>query len=434
MLHNIVHNAPRATAHYRQMNSWEVPATSPSDVSFALKCIRTATPQDFVALLAALSAIGREASWINHEQLEELSEKTGSPISFLHTSIARVNTWLASIDRYISHFGEPLGRAGFKGREVLYQGGIPTAMILAGDSSALAAWALGQALLSGNPLIVKPSNVEPLSAFLFTQAVVQKGIQAPNLLFLDSSTEDEREMIRKIISYCGQSVIYGEDATVNAIYGSTKLSPAHRMIPYWSGRSGAIIFHDADLKQAAKCIIHGASLDRGNMCNSTKKVFAPISTKKELERLLVQEAEAIRRGHPLDATTELGRLDPVGQKMAERNASGSQMLYNHDIMIAICEDGSPLLLEETPYPILGIRYYQDSEDPVHLANETVRSTASGKALVISIFTSGIKDLSKAAELRAFKILINAPTSDVNHFIMHQGMHLALELMRPVALA
>jgi hypothetical protein len=432
VLENFVNNAVRKAPGRRQVGEWDLPKTSADDLGFALKCVRSARPQDYERIIAALKAIGRAASWIGTGTLMELARKTGSPISFLRASVARVNAWLAAVDEYVARFGVPHGTAGFKGDGVLYQGGIPTAMILAGDSTSLTAWALGQALLSGSPLIVKPSNVEPLSALLFTRAVIDQGIRAPNLLFLDSSAEPERELIRKAIVHCGQSVIYGEDATVSAVYAGLAQPPAHKSIPYWSGRSGAIVLPDADLETAARGIVRGAALDRGNMCNSTKKVFAPASVRPRLEALLVQEAEAIRRGNPTDEATELGRLDPVGRKMADRNATGSRVFYDCDVVLASCEDGSPLLLEETPYPVVGVRYYMDSEDPFRLANETVRHAPSGRALVMSVFSDGRSALGRAAALRAWKVLHNAPTAGVDHFAMHQGMHLALELMRPVA--
>jgi hypothetical protein len=431
-LENLVNNGARTVRGRRQVGAWDLPQTSADDLGFALKCVRSAPPPDYGQIVAALEGIGRAACWIGEDEMTDLARKTGSPLSFLRASIARVNAWLASAGDYVRHFGVPYGTAGYKGEGVLHQGGIPTAVILAGDYTSLTAWSLGQGLLSGSPLIVKPSNVEPLSALLFTRAVIDQGIRAPNLLFLDSSEESEREMIRKAILHCGQSVIYGEDATVSAVYSGLALLPAHKAIPYWSGRSGALVLPDADLEAAARDIVRGAALDRGNMCNSTKKVLAPASLRSPFEALLVQEAEAIRRGDPTDEATELGRLDPVGRKMAERNAAGSRIFYDRDLVLASCEDGSPLLLEETPYPIVGVRYYQDSEDPVRLANETVRDAPSGRALVMSVFSDGPDPLRQAAGLRAFKVLHNAPTARVDHFAMHQGIHLALELMRPVA--
>ncbi len=431
MLQNIIRNTLRGATEYREINGWKVPRTSPDDLSLALKACRSAKPCDFGDTLAALTAIGREGRWIGPEQLSELASKTGSPVSFLRQAIGRVNAWLASLDEYVARFGRPFGSAGIRGTGLLFQGGPPTTMLLAGDSSALTAWALGQALVSGCPLLVKPSNVEPLSAFLFCRAVLDKGVRAPNLLFLDSSVEAERDLIRKALQGSAQSVVYGEDATVLAVYGSFPLSPMHKPIPYWTGRSGALVLPDADLSLAARCIIVGATLDRGNLCNSTKKVFAPRALQGALEQRLVSEADGLCRGSPLWEGTGIGRLDPAARRMAEGNLAGSRVFYDRDLVLAEAHDASPLLLEETPYPIVGVRYWDDGEDPVELANRTVRSTPSGRALVMAVFTSSEEGYGRAASLRAFKLQRNAPTSDVDHLEMHQGMHLALELMRPV---
>ncbi|WP_069159769.1 aldehyde dehydrogenase family protein [Nocardia altamirensis] len=432
MLSNIVNNSVRLSSERRELHGWDVPGCAPEDLSLALKKVRNTAPADLRKTVAALCDIGRRGDWLSEADLAELAARTGSPLSFLRRSVAAVNAWLASVDVYVARFGVPADHTVLHGPGRSYQGGIPTAMILAGDSTSLTAWALGQALLSGNPLVVKPSTVEPLSAYRFVHAVLSAGLDAPNLVLLDSSDLAERHLIERAIRACGQSVIYGEDTTVHSVYHSIDLPPQHRKIAFWTGRSGAIVYPDADITAAARDLVHGTAADRGNMCNSTKKVYVPIDLRDELERALIAEADSIRRGDPLDPATELGRLEPAGRKMAEERCAGAEVIYDRDVLLVRCRDGSPLLAEETPYPILGIRYYRADEDPIELANRTVRHTPSGMALAMSVFTR--QPRLEVVRLRAHKVLRNAPTSQVDYASRHQGMYLTTALMRTTVLA
>ena len=101
-------------------------------------------------------------------------------------SLARANRWLASIDDYVARVGGIDSFGNFARNGATYMGGIPTAIILAGDDLTVAPWMLSHAILAQASALVKPSSVEPLTAFLFVKAAVEKGIRHLNLLHLDS--------------------------------------------------------------------------------------------------------------------------------------------------------------------------------------------------------------------------------------------------------
>ncbi|MFL5345048.1 MAG: aldehyde dehydrogenase family protein [Hyalangium sp.] len=434
MISNILNGRFVAAEGSRKAGAWAIPRTAPSDVGFALKCAHSAPspePRDPVPLLRA---IGREGLWITAAQMREISAATGSPLRYVRASVARFNEWLGRIDAYLDRVGRWSGGELTMGG-VTYCGGLTSMLVLAGDEVTLAPWALAHAVLAGARVIAKPSNAEPLSAFLFVRALLEQGLKGgPNLLYLDSSSEEDRAAMQRLVSSTEQSVVFGEDATVQAIYGPLAFRPNHKAIPYWSGRSGAIILPDADLAAAARDLIAGMTMDRGNRCDSTKRVYAPRGFAGDLERLLIESASRLHRGEAADERTELGVLDEHARQIAERGAAGSQILYDRELLIARCTDLSPLITEEMPYPALGIRYYDDGEDPFELANQSVRQAPTRRALVISIFTQDQAAFRHGAQrLNAYKVLQNLPTSHADLFSPHQGMHLFQELMRPKAI-
>ncbi len=433
-IENIINGQIREGARRTGFQVWSLPETTAHDVEFALKVANAQSYDKAVPLpetTALLASIGRDQDWIEESHLVEIAQKSGSPIKYLHTTVQRFNRWLAHLDEYVTSLGH-VNSAGQLVRGGLnWQGGLTSSLILAGDEATLAPWALTHALLAGSPGIAKPSSIEPLSAFLFLKAVIKRGGRTPALLAFDSTQEHDRAQIGRIIRHTNQSVVFGEDHTIASIYQPLPFLPAHKAIPYWSGRSGVIVYPDADVVQSARAIIAGATEDRGNRCISTKKVFAPRSMASTLEQHLVAEADKLVRGDPLDAHTDLGVNEPGARRRAEQVAAGADVFYTRDFLMARCDDHADLLCNEVPYPAVALRYYDDGEDPVALANLSVRNAPSGRALVISVFTESDKGFAQAASrLYARKVLRNLPTGYWDPVKTHQAIHLCLELMRP----
>lgn len=427
---NLLNSKVKLASDYRQGHGWRLPVTSPHDISFALKAARTPRADDLGTTIAALKAVGREATWVDTAALQEIARCTGSPMKYLQAQLALLNAWLASIDEFVATLGEVEDGKMLRRGTLGYRGGLTTTILLAGDDFGLAPWVLAHALLANARMIVKPSSMEPLSAFLFAKAAAEKGLSIPALIFLDTSSEQDVAAISELVARSSQSVVFGEDRTVETVYRRAAVLPPHRAIPYWSGRSGALVLPDADLRVAAEAIVSGAILDRGNKCISTKKVFAPRALAERFEALLIEAAERLKRGSALDPETDVGTLDSYGRKLAEHAAAAGEIVYDRDFLIARCsEDRSPLLCEEIAYPLLGIRYYDD-EDPIALLNATVREVPSRRALNLAVFTNDAAAYRRAAQrLDAFKVLHNASTALIDLASTHQGHHLCLELMR-----
>ncbi len=430
LIDNIINNQTRPAQQRIHNGSWDLPETSEHEVQLALKSLQGRRPHRLPEVIGILSAIGRDASWITDADLLEIAQRSGSPIKYMRASVQKFNGWLADMPRYVASLGEIDASGQLIRGGMCYSGGLTTAMVLAGDEITLAPWTLSHAMLADATVIAKPSSIEPLSAHLFVRELIRRGARAPSLLAFDSSREADRAHVQRIITRADQSVVFGEDDTVRRIYGALPFLPRHKAIPYWSGRSGMVIYPDADVAAAAAAIIAGATEDRGNRCISTKKVFAPRAMAEALERHLIQAADALVRGAAEDPATDIGTNEPGARSRAEDASGGSDVFYDQHLLMARCDDLSDLICNEAPYPAIGLRYYDPGEDPVALANQAVREAPSGRALVMSVFTRSITDFQHAAaELHACKTLHNLPTSHWDPFKTHQAMHLCLSLMR-----
>jgi aldehyde dehydrogenase (NAD+) len=318
--------------------------------------------------------------------------------------------------------------------EAVYRGGISTTFVLAGDEIAIAPWNIAHALLAGSSAIVKPSKIEPLGAYLFSRALIAEGLEPPALLYISRDSEGEKDLLGQLIEHTQQSVIFGEDHTVDAICGPFGYRADHKSLVYLTGRSGAVVYPDADVELAAEMIIRGATDDRGNRCNSTKKVFAPIALSKQLENALVRRAEQLVRGEPTDPATDLGRNDAQARAVAREAAAAGSVFYERDMFLLTVPPSASILRQELPYPTVAVCYYGEGGDPVELANANVAGTPLGASIATSVFTRDkSRFIEAASRLLTCKALFNMPSTDFDFWTTHQARHLFLELMRKTEL-
>ncbi|WP_105167293.1 aldehyde dehydrogenase family protein [Pseudoalteromonas sp. T1lg23B] len=437
-LNNIINGNEREAEERKVAGRFSFPVTTDQDLSFALKLTRVQKSQPINKVIEALSKIGRDANWITDEDLKIQAELSGSPIKHMRKSIDVINTWLAGLKDYVQINGKLKPVQGtdepkevlLDDKGMLFRGGLSTMFVLAGDEVAIAPWNIAQAMLADSRAIVKPSKIEPLSAYLFTKAIIAEGLTPPSLLYISRDSEAEQDLVKKAIKLTQQSVIYGEDHTVDAICGPFGFRVDHKSITFLTGRSGAIVWDDADVQLTAAAIVRGATDDRGNRCNSTKKVFAPRAMASALQAAMVAEADKLVRGAPQDDATDLGRSEPQAREIAQGWTSSGQVFYDRDMFFMTVEKEAPVLREEIPYPTVSVCYYDEGEDPVELANESVRGTPLGASIALSLFTSDEnRYLEAASRLDTCKALHNLPSTEFDFWTTHQRLHLFTELMR-----
>lgn len=423
--------------------NFNLPVTTEQDVSFALKALKVHKPAPLREVIRVLSKIGAAGTWIRDEHLVAQAELSGSPIKHMRKSIAAVNAWLADIEKYVESRASLVRVQGQEAADVdvlldrnesVYRGGVSTVFVLAGDEIAIAPWNIAEALLAGSRAVIKPSTIEPLSAYLFSRALIEEGLEPPALLYISRDGDGQQDMLGRLLENTQQSVIFGEDHTIGAICGPLGYRADHKSLVYLTGRSGAIVYPDADVQLTAEMVISGATDDRGNRCNSTKKVFAPKAMARELEDALVSHADRLVRGEPTDPVTDLGRNDAQARATARESAAAGNVFYERDMFLLTVPKSASILKQEVPYPAVAVCYYEEGTDPVELANASVAETPLGGSIATSVFTRDkSRFIEAASRLLTCKALFNTPSTDFDFWTTHQARHLFLELMRKTEL-
>ncbi|MGB3070354.1 MAG: aldehyde dehydrogenase family protein [Ottowia sp.] len=171
---------------------------------------------------------------------------------------------------------------------------------------------LGPALAAGNTVILKPSEVTPLStmvlARLFEEAGFPPGVV--NVVNGPGSTVGERLVTHPLVSRVSFT---GGTVTGSRIVASTA-ADVKRVTLELGGKSPLIVFEDAPLEQAVAVAAGDLIKNSGQVCIACTRLLVQESIKREFLDRVQERLDAIRIGSPEDPATEMGPLVSAAQK------------------------------------------------------------------------------------------------------------------------
>lgn len=269
------------------------------------------------------------------------------------------------------------------------------------------------ALMAGNAVIIKPSELTPLTA-LFGAELAEKAGFPQNLLQVVVGFGETGETLidhADMISFTG-SVETGKKVMRRA---------AERLIPVTlelGGKDPMIVLKDADLERAANACVWGALLNSGQVCTSIERVYVEQPVYQNFVNKIVERVQALRQG-PSKDEVELGsmtsrkQLEKVESQVEEALKRGAKILtggrrtpnskglyYEPTVMVDLNHE-MEIMKDETFGPIIPIMQVKDQEEAIRLAND------SRYGLDSSVFTRDKKSGWKIAErIQAGSVCIN----------------------------
>lgn len=294
----------------------EVPDSEPADAVAAVDAAAAALPGWAALPPQKRGAILLKASEVLAKRHEEasrlLSLEMGKPIKESRGEVQR------SVDlfRYYAGFGWRLAGkyvASDAPGEVIYTIPIPLGVVTLitpwNFPSAIPVWKMAPALVTGNTVVLKPANPAPASSHVIAECLQEAGLPAGvlNVVFgsgaklSDPLTLDPRVKGISFTGSCGVGgMLYRKAAT-----------PGRRIGLEMGGKNPLIVMADADLDQAAQIAIAGAMYSSGQKCTATSRTIVQESVLEPFTQKLVQRVAAMKVGHPLEETTEIGPVvDP----------------------------------------------------------------------------------------------------------------------------
>jgi acyl-CoA reductase-like NAD-dependent aldehyde dehydrogenase len=179
---------------------------------------------------------------------------------------------------------------------------------------AIPIWKAAPALAFGNTVVLKPSELAPLTAYniakVFEDAGIPKGVF--NVIFGQGARTGEvlaTHLSVSAISFTG-SVKTGKTIAAQAVGAGKKYQLE------MGGKNAAVILADADMEQAVNLTIQGAFKSAGEKCTATSRAIIHADIYDEFSRRLVEKTKSLKVGPGDDTSAYLG---PVISEQAQSN-------------------------------------------------------------------------------------------------------------------
>jgi lactaldehyde dehydrogenase / glycolaldehyde dehydrogenase len=288
---------------------------------------------------------------------------------------------------------------------------------------------MAPALITGNTIVVKPSEETPLNAFEFTRLLAQTDLPPGvfNLVCGRGASTGQALSVHKgvdLITFTG-SVATGTRIMETAARNLTRVNLE------LGGKAPGIVLNDADLELTVNALVASRVINTGQVCNCVERVYVQRGIADALTEALVQRMAAARYGDPLaDEALDMGPLinqaglDKVAKMVDGARAAGAEILtggrradlssgwHYQPTVIAGCTAEMEVMRSEIFGPVLPIQVVDDLDEAIALSND------SDYGLTSSIFTRDINAAMKACrELQFGETYINR-----EHFEAMQGFH------------
>jgi len=283
------------------------------------------------------------------------------------------------------------------------------------------------ALLAGNAVVGKPSEVTPLSAVLARELLIESGLDPDLFSLVHGSGEVGTRLINHVdyVGFTGGTVT-GRKVAVAA---------SERLIPYsleLGGKNPMIVLSGAPLEAAAKGLTVGAFSNAGQTCISIERVYVEQAVYEEFAKRLAEQTAALRLGWSKSWDLDIGSM--ISREHAEKvlgriraaTDAGARALAGGDArpdlgpafvqptVLTDVTDEMPISTEETFGPVVSLYPVRNAEEAIARANR------SEFGLNASVWAKGSQAQEIARRIETGSAVMNSTLLIYNSFDVPMG--------------
>ena len=251
------------------------------------------------------------------------------------------------------------------------------------------------ALAAGCTVVLKPSEVAPLNAFVLAEIIHAAGLPAGVF-----------NLVTGYGPVVGEAMARHADVDMVSFTGSTRAgkrvselasATVKRVALELGGKSASVVLEDADLAAAVKGTINACFLNSGQTCSAHTRLLVPAGKYEEAAKIAAELAKGFTVGDPFGGTAKLGPLVSELQRERVRGyirkgiEEGAELIaggadapadlprgyYVKPTIFGRVRPDATIAQEEIFGPVLSIITYKDEDEAVKIANNTPYGLGGG---------------------------------------------------------
>jgi betaine-aldehyde dehydrogenase len=252
----------------------------------------------------------------------------------------------------------------------------------------MAAWKILPAIAAGNTIVLKPSELTPLTSLMFAEAALEAGIPSGVINIVTGTGV-----------VAGQALVSHPDVAMVSFTGSTAVGrqvaataagAVKRVHLELGGKAPFLVFDDADLDAAARGAVAGALINAGQDCTAATRAYVQRPYYDEFVERVAHLMDRVTVGPVDDPNTDLGSLislthrDKVAAMVERARSAGAKVVrggripdhtpvagaYYEPTLITGAAQDSEIVQQEIFGPVLVCLPFDTDDEGIALANDT----------------------------------------------------------------
>jgi aminomuconate-semialdehyde/2-hydroxymuconate-6-semialdehyde dehydrogenase len=254
----------------------------------------------------------------------------------------------------------------------------------------LFSWKIAPALIAGNTVVAKPSEITPYTAFKLGEICQDAGLPQGvlNIIHGQGSIAGDALVNHskiKAISFTGGT-------TTGKLIAKKTASSFKKLSLEMGGKNPSIIFSDCDLDKMMKTVVRSSFSNQGQICLCSSRILVEESIYEKFKTNFIQRVSDLRMGDPSEIETQFGALSSKGHfdkvidyiEIAKQEGGKILVGGNAKKLNGRCGNGwfiEPTIIEglnnscrtnqeEIFGPLVTLQSFKSEKDAIQLANET----------------------------------------------------------------